>query len=133
MAGQPFHTILCEHCSSGVTQVQQAKDALSEERRSAQKSRDALTDCQLLLAEASSGQKELQSQCADLQLQAEEAAAQLSSLQSTLTASEGKLADSETELSETRSHVSVPRSGCLLLALPLFVPAFCTCTPTCEP
>ncbi|KAL3144972.1 hypothetical protein ABBQ32_003476 [Trebouxia sp. C0010 RCD-2024] len=107
---QPILSTLLQPCSSGATQVQQAKDALSEERSSAQKSRDALTVCQLLLAEASSGQKELQSQCADLQLQADEAAAQSSSLQSALIASEGKLADSETELAETRSHVSTIHS-----------------------
>ena len=88
-------------------QVQQAKDALSEARHDAQKSRDALTTCQLLLAEASSGQQELQSQCSDLQLQAEESAAQSSSSQSALEVSQDKLAASESELAQTRSHVSM--------------------------
>ena len=88
-------------------QVQQAKDALSEARRDAQKSQDALTTCQLLLAEASSSQQELQSWCSDLQLQAEESAAQSSNSQSALGASQDKLAASESELAKTRSHVSM--------------------------
>lgn len=88
-------------------QLQQAKDALSEERHDAQKSRDALTTSQLLLAEASSSQHKLQSQCADMQLQAEESAAQSSSLQSALEASQDKLAASESELGESRSQVSM--------------------------
>ena len=88
-------------------QVQQAKDSLSEARHDAQKNQDALTTCQLLLAEASSSQQELQSQCSDLQLQAQESAAQSSSSQSALAASQDRLAASESDLAKTRSHVSV--------------------------
>ena len=94
-------------CLSRGMQVQQAKDALSEARHDAQKSRDALTTCQLLLAEASSSQQQLQSQCSDLQLQAEESAAQSSSSQSALEVSQDKLAASESELADTRSQVSL--------------------------
>ena len=88
-------------------QVQQAKDALSEARHDAQKSQDALTTCQLLLAEATSSQQELQSRFSDLQMQAEESAAQSSSSQSALEASQDKLAASESELAKTWSHVSM--------------------------
>ena len=88
-------------------QVLQAKDALSEARHDAQKSQDNLTTCQLLLAEASSSQQELQSQWSNLHLQAEESAALCSSWQSALEASQDKLAASESELAEAWSNVSL--------------------------
>ena len=93
-------------CNS--TQVQQARDALAEERGNLGKAQEALATTQLLLAESSSQQQQLQSQLAAAQLQAEESAAQYSNLQSMLTSSEAKLAASEADLAEARSQVAHP-------------------------
>ena len=77
-----------------------------EERQKLLESQEALSTCQVQLAEASTGQQQLQSQHAELQLRMEESAAQHTQLHTAVQALEKKLAASEADLTGAQSQVS---------------------------
>ena len=88
-----------------VLQVQQAKDALSEERHMHQESQHTLHSSQELLTAAKAEQQQLKLQVADLELQLEGSIAEQKSTQDLLDASEAKLQASQNDETEAQAKV----------------------------